>query len=156
MGRAMTETTAIRPLPQCAAKNCTRLPTSRVGMCVGHVRALQMTAAITDGLREFLRSAAIPVDCETDRDAQRAQHAIEAGEYFAIGLSLLVSTQFDEPLSWNGLPIQKRNHRWRVEFGWQIGDSVEFDGDDETTYGLEDEPDETKDLDDEPIGAMVR
>ena len=97
----------------------------------------------------------------------RIPEVIEAGEWFAQGLSLLAATQFDEELFWNSSPIRALRDRWRVEFSWGIAGFDELD--EFGPEGEDDEDDEDDDVDqfgenveldetdeDEELGVMAR
>ncbi|MCV7301356.1 hypothetical protein H7J93_17195 [Mycobacterium barrassiae] len=117
---------APKGMEPCTAELCTNLPATQGGLCPGHRRTLMLTAKISDAVREFLNSANIPPNTEIGLIENQV---MEAGEYLAQGLGLLATTQFDEQLIWDSLPIhiepEKWQGRWRVEFVWKIADSGE-------------------------------
>ncbi|BBX30950.1 hypothetical protein [Mycolicibacterium mageritense] len=117
---------APKGMEPCTAELCTNLPATQGGLCPGHRRTLLLTAKISDAVREFLSSADIPPNAESGLIENQV---MEAGEYLAQGLGLLATTQFDEQLIWDSLPIhiepEKWQGRWRVEFVWKIADNDE-------------------------------
>ncbi|BCP05629.1 hypothetical protein [Mycobacterium paraintracellulare] len=113
---------ADHPSVWCAAQGCNRPTDGHHGppFCSLHHRGLKLTAQLTDALTEFCNPRNAKVYDDT--------RIIEAGELFAIGLGLLLSSAFDNEVIINEQPIEfgdgyaknDRVARWHVSFAWGI------------------------------------
>lgn len=121
-------------VPRCAAPCCAGVADDGTGLCAAHRRSLTLSTKLQDTVREFLQGG----HC---RDAIRptpdnARKVVEAGEHFAQGLALLISTRLDD-VTFDPLPIYAQDLArtattpWRVSFSWQARQPKEQTHDDD-------------------------
>lgn len=128
-------------VPLCQAPRCRGVADDRTHLCAGHRRAMTFTVKLQDSVREYLHGTQLYSAFRPTQDNTRK--IVEAGEYLAIGSSLLLSVLFDdvmlepEPITVGNLTHTPQTP-WRVRFDWQASElrtedrkKIEHDDDDD-------------------------